>query len=139
MEKDSQLLKKINPVLTIWFPLFATIILIVAVVVFLMTSNPSNLNWQQWSNISLIVLSSIFFVMATMELAILIVFILITSKLASRIPSAFNKVNDYTRQGFESARSLANLSVKPIIQVQKVAAGIKSLIPFISKKNEMIK
>lgn len=128
MNNSDRLLRKVNPTLTIWFPLTFGVISMVALFFFTLITGNNNGSWEQWSNIAIIFLASIFFVMATIELIILIVIIVITNKTSSKIQPLFLKAAQFTQNSQIKLSTISNNSVRGLVRIQQINAGIKHVL-----------
>lgn len=128
MTNSDHILRKVNPALTIWLPLSIVVISMIVLFIFVVMSGNDIGSWEQWSNIAIIILVSIFFVTATLELIILIVIIVITNRASSKIQPLFIKTAQFTQNSQIRLSTISNSSVQSLIRIQQINAGIKNVL-----------
>lgn len=128
MTNSDHILRKVNPALTIWLPLSIVVISMIVLFIFVVMSGNDIGSWEQWSNIAIIILVSIFFVTATLELIILIVIIVITNRASSKIQPLFVKTAQFTQNSQIRLSTISNSSVQSLIRIQQINAGIKNVL-----------
>ncbi len=134
MNKQDPLLKKVDPNLTIWLPIVVGILAMVSMLVFAFSTSAQEERWSQWADIALILLSSIFFLMASVELVILIGMIFLSKKISTKLIPIFSRAREFSNDSFQKILGFSDQSVFGFFQVKQIFAGIGGVIAALIKR-----
>jgi hypothetical protein len=134
MSKQDHLLKKVDPNLTIWLPIVIGILIMVSMLVFAFSGTAQEERWSQWSDIAIILLSSIFFLMASVELVILIGMIFLSKKISTKLIPIFSRAREFSNDSYQKILGFSDRSIFGFFQAKQIIAGINGVIAALIKR-----
>ena len=134
MSKQDPLLKKVDPNLTIWLPIVIGILVMVPMLVFAFSTSAQEERWSQWADIAIILLSSIFFLVASVELVILIGMIFLSKKISTKLLPIFSRARKFSNDSYQKILGFSDHSVFGFLQTKQIIAGIKGVIADLIKR-----